>query len=573
MKRLIKLQLLLLLILGAACSDPYKGDSFAIYDTQPASAYLSSRPEVFSEWIKVMKYADMYNAVNQATQSFTVFAPNNQAVEEFYQRKGVSGIEELGKEYAQTLVKYHLIQDSINQETFIEKEGPLDKKTITDDFLSVSYGTGEGESGGINSIYINKEAHVIELGNRVSNGFVYVLDKTLSPLVESAYERISEAGNYTIFKAALDATGWNKTIHTIYEEVENSAGLIVQQKKNFTILAVSDQTFKNEGINDLNSLISRLHAESDYTNATNKLNSYVAYHIITGNYTLKNLQSFDAADDVSKIWNTLAPEGLIKIHKENNVYYLNYDSEETRTTFIEDDCDLQAKNGYIHPLAGYLPIVEQKPEKVLFDVCDYEDIRNLIESGKATPDSDIKYQQMTDPKNEKKCYVEDLSCYTVKTSRPGGKYSDYGNISYMSVKENDWQTANNHDLMMVNIGNTGSVTMQTPTIMKGSYKVSIQFAYATSQDFIRTGKTTSNGSGSNGGQMKFSFDGENEINAKPYSKAPSALGLFQYTIYENLTFDHTSTHTFKLVMDDPAASTQAKYRIMIDYVLFEPITE
>lgn len=125
---------------------------------------------------------------------------------------------------------------------------------------------------------------------------------------------------------------------------------------------------------------------------------------------------------------------------------------------------------------------------------------------------------------------------------------------------------------MLNLGNTGSIAMQTPTIMKGKYKVIIQFGYATSMDFIKNGGTTSNGSGSNRGGMKISFDGENEISCKPYtSYTGTALDLFQYTAYEELEFSRTTNHTFKLVIDDPAASTQSKYRIYLDYILFEPI--
>ena len=82
-------------------------ETLRVFDTQPAATYLSSRSEDFSEWIHIMKYADLYNAVNQATQRFTLFVPNNTAVQEFYTRRGVSSIEELGTEYARNLVSYH----------------------------------------------------------------------------------------------------------------------------------------------------------------------------------------------------------------------------------------------------------------------------------------------------------------------------------------------------------------------------------------------------------------------------------------------------------------------------------
>ena len=194
MKKLKKIYWMLLIVLCAACNDPYDGDTFVVFDTQPAATYLSSRSEDFSEWIHIMKYADLYNAVNQATQRFTLFVPNNTAVQEFYTRRGVSSIEELGTEYARNLVSYHIIQDTINQATFIEKEGALAKRTVSDDVLMVSFGSAENGGGGMRSVYLNSEAHVLEFANPVSNGYVYVLGNTLTPLTESVYARISESG-------------------------------------------------------------------------------------------------------------------------------------------------------------------------------------------------------------------------------------------------------------------------------------------------------------------------------------------------------------------------------------------
>ena len=127
MKKNEKIYWMLFIILCAACNDPYDGDTYVVFDMQPAGTYLSNRSDDFSEWIHIMKYADLYNAVNQATQSFTLFVPNNAAVKEFYNRKGVSSIEDLGTEYARSLVSYHIVQDTISQEIFIEKEGALAK--------------------------------------------------------------------------------------------------------------------------------------------------------------------------------------------------------------------------------------------------------------------------------------------------------------------------------------------------------------------------------------------------------------------------------------------------------------
>lgn len=567
MKILRNLYLLVLIAVCAACNDPYEGDTFTLYDVQPASTYLSSRPDDFSEWVAIMKYADLYNAVNQATQNFTVFAPNNKAVEEFYQKMGVSSIEELGQEYAKNLVKFHIIQDTINQETFIESAGKLAKKTLSDDFLSVSFEEGEGEGGGLQSVYLNKEAHVIEFANKVSNGYVYVLENTMTPLTQSVYERITESGRpYTLFAKAMEETGWKDTVNIIYKDVVNGDGHVVQQKYDYTLLAVTDDTYQQAGINSVDDLARVLGAGSDYTNSANALNQYVAYHIIPSAADLNSLMTFDTADAVSKMWNTKNKEGLITISKgEDDVFYLNDNDDNSRCTFVEDECDLQAKNGYIQQISGYMPVAEPEPVTVLYDPCDNQEIKNWIEAGNG--ETGIKYQTVGSA--EYKCDISMLNTFKFKLSNPGGSYDSYYNITYFTAKTNsNWKNANKGDMLMLNIGNTGWIEMTTPTILKGKYKVTLQFGYATSMNFIRTAD------GCNGGQMKFTIDDENQVITKPYTTVlNNTLDCYQAVIYDEIEFDSTSDHVIKLVMDDPAASTNSKYRIMIDYILFEPITE
>lgn len=384
---------MLLIVLCAACNDPYDGDTFVVFDTQPAATYLSSRSEDFSEWIHIMKYADLYNAVNQATQRFTLFVPNNTAVQEFYTRRGVSSIEELGTEYARNLVSYHIIQDTINQATFIEKEGALAKKTVSDDILMVSFGSAENGGGGMRSVYLNSEAHVLEFANPVSNGYVYVLGNTLTPLTESVYARISESGRpYTLLKSALDATGWGAELDIIYDELKNDQGQTIKQKRNYTLLAVTDDVFHDTGVNSLADLAQLLGASSDYSNPENALYKYVAYHILTGSYDLNNLQSFDSENATSKIWNTSCKGNVVRIsQEEDRKFYLNYQDEANKAVFVEDACNLQAKNGYIHQVSTYLPIADVKPETVLFDVCNFSVIKDWIADGHG--EEGIKFQE------------------------------------------------------------------------------------------------------------------------------------------------------------------------------------
>lgn len=580
MNKMKKIYWMLLVVLCAACSDPYEGETYVVDETQPATTYMEGRAEELSEWIHAMKYTNLFNAVADATRYFTLFVPNNAAMQEFYTRKGVTSFEELaeklGDEYVKDLVSYHIIQDTINQTKFTEKEGRLAQKTVSDDFLTVSFGSAENGGGGMQSVYLNNEARVVEFANQVSNGFVYVLEDALTPLTESVYERISENGRpYTLLKSALDATGWGTELNTIYDEIENEKGQKIKQKRNYTLLAVSDDVFRSAGVNGLDDLANLLGADRNYTNPENALYKYIAYHILNGSYEQKDLQSFDTEDATSKVWSTLSKGDVVRISREEDgKFYLNYHDEPNKAVFLEDNCNVQAKNGYIHQISTYLPIAEVKPETVLFDVCNYPVIKDWIEAGHG--EAGIQYQTLGDA--EKKCDLteipRELSCYEYKLSNPGGDRSKYPYVTYFQVKSgNDWKMANNYDFLMLNIGNTGWISMETPSIIKGKYKVTMRFGFANSMDFIRT-----KSSNSNGAQMILSFDGKNSVTVSPYSSPTSTLtsktlGCYTDVVYDEIEFTESSTHTFRLVLTDPAASSNSDYRINIDYLLFEPILD
>ena len=81
-------------------------------------------------------------------------------------------------------------------------------------------------------------------------------------------------------------------------------------KRNYTVVAVSDDVYRQEGINSLQDLVAKLEAGNDYTSPSNALYQYVAYHILSGAYNLGKMQAFDTDDATSKNWETLNTEAL-----------------------------------------------------------------------------------------------------------------------------------------------------------------------------------------------------------------------------------------------------------------------
>ena len=548
---------MILCITCYSCDDPYKDTVFKVYDVQPAATYLQNRPDDFSEWVKVLKYGDLFNAVNRAEDAFTVLAPTNDAVLRFYEKKGVTSIEDLGYEYARTLVTYHVINDSIDREDFV-KSGELPGRTLSGDALKVSF----GNEGGDKSVYINKEAHVSELAIRTANGRIYVLDDVLSPAVETIYARLSDKGNYKIFCEALEKTAWSDSLSVVNSVLEGPLGMRVELRKYFTVFAVSDAVFAQEGITSFSALAAKVGALTD-----------------------ESLRTFSKPFDretweYRKMLNTRATNDLILI-SENGL--------NNGVKFIEEQADEIVKNGYIQPIDGYLPVkTDFEPIPVIFDFCDYPEVSSYIAAkGKGqlyqqvSRDDDDTYTALTKFIGRQEI-VPQVSSYKIEMGPSGTLASDWSYLSYCTKGANtsgNWTKLMNNDALVVNIGYNGTLDLTIPPILAGKYRITLYYAYDPSMKFIGE-----RGEGSQAGLTNFRLDSKRLAggdNKRIYDgKTGDVQDCFNTPLTSNLSgeetafeFTTTASHTLNVVVVDPAASSHNKFRMYFDYILFEPVIE
>ena len=532
-----------------ACEDPYKDSTYQVYDENPISSYLSDQSE-YSEWVSILKYANMFNALNQADQDFTAFVPNNEAVTAFYQKKGVASIEELGAEYAKSLVLFHTVLDTISVDDFINSTSITN---LSKDQLSIQIdSTTAGEA------ILNGEARVTQMAFSVSNGVIYFLADVMTPLVETVYERVAQNESYSIMREALDATGWADSLNTLADTTYLD-GVQSVSKRYYTFLAVTNASFAQEGIQNLSDLKTTLGAGENVQDSANALFQYVAYHILQSNYTLENLTSFNGAD-TSSIWDTAADNQVMMVTLDSlsqEKFFLNQLG--TPANFVVESSDVLAKNGFLHEISGYLPIWEPQQATVLWDLTDYGDVRNLVPT-------EI-YQPAAPVSSEDNLNIFDAASYVAEVSASGVSNRTYNYLAYVTCKTN-LRDANYFDRLVINLGYLGHVTMRTPTLVKGKYRVDLKFVYLSDHAFMRT---MSDG---NGGLMKISFDGDHVANVSPYTTVTRTLaGVYDATLYDEIEFETTAKHDFKIIIMDPAASTNSKFSLQLDCITFAPITE
>ena len=78
----------------------------------------------------------------------------------------------------------------------------------------------------------------------------------------------------------------------------------------------------------------------------------------------------------------------------------------------------------------------------------------------------------------------------------GAKTSEWNYLQYGIARGSetyDWWKLLNYDMLVINIGYNGTLTMTTPVILKGKYKVTLFFAYEPTMKFMGERANNSNG--------------------------------------------------------------------------------
>lgn len=170
---------LTLVTLITSCKDPYEGTTYirtsndALEMTCRRLSTMNS--DEFSMWIDLLKYADYYNALNDADATATVFCPTNTAMQEFLQWRGVSSVRELDRDYARAVAQVHILNYDLTDEsliTYAENGEAIPSQTlfpVLSDYGFRLYDTDVDDAEldntrhNTDSIYLNNQARLASL--------------------------------------------------------------------------------------------------------------------------------------------------------------------------------------------------------------------------------------------------------------------------------------------------------------------------------------------------------------------------------------------------------------------------
>jgi uncharacterized surface protein with fasciclin (FAS1) repeats len=323
-------------------------------------SYLQQHPDSFSQVTSLIDKAG-YSSFLNAYGTYTFFVPTNSAIKYYLQSIGKS-IDQLQATDAQALLKLHLIQDTVNTNTFTDGKLPI--PTMLGQYLITGVGAAHGEA-----LYtVNRQANIIQPNLFCANGIIHVLDSVLKPATLTVAQMVSQNPKYSIFTQALKETGFFDSLNIVNNPDTDRTFL--------TLLAEKDQNFIDSGFANYAALKARFCQTGDPKNPLDSLNLFVAYHIIPKADYLADIISAQSHP-------TLAPLEVVTS---------SYISA-TQTALINDDVfngvheqgvvldratsDNTATNGVLHNLDALLTMRIRVPTPVYWDVADFPEIRKL----------------------------------------------------------------------------------------------------------------------------------------------------------------------------------------------------
>jgi uncharacterized surface protein with fasciclin (FAS1) repeats len=412
-------------------------------------SYLQQNPDTYSLFQQIVDKAGYASFLN-TYGTYTLFAPTNDGVKAYLKATGKASVDVIDAATAKGLVSIALIADTLSSQYFTD--GKLRTPTTIGQYLI----TGNTTVGGVSSTVINKQANLVKANIKVGNGLIHSIDNVLVPAVLTMAQIIEANPKYSIFTAALKATGFYDTLNVAVASNPNVS------RKYLTVIAQTDSVFKAAGFNDYNALKARYSTKSDPKNHADSLWLFMGYHIWPELSYLSDIAILPSHS-------SLAPLEITTSQLVGQNVLLNNDTFngvlEPGQQIYRPTSDVSATNGVIHNVLKNYTIKIRFPAPVYFDVCVQPEIlktpglyRGSAKNQQFNPGT-LAGVTTTGSAN----YYVNYQSQTLPLSTSTSDY--YYNGDYMNIGVR-WRT-----------GSNGANTLEyvTPVIVKGTYKIWVDY--------------------------------------------------------------------------------------------------
>lgn len=404
--------------------------------------YMRKHPDQYSEFVKILDRTNVSPFLN-AYGTYTVFAPNNNAIAKYLQKIGKKSSDELDTAALKNVVRFHLIQDTVSTASFTD--GKLSQPTMYGQFLI----TGVNAEG---VTIVNRQGRIVQSNILTGNGYIHQIDQVLEPATLTTAQTIEANPKFSVFTQAMKATGFYNLLNTTNNPDTT--------KRWLTVLAESDSVLRLNGINSYNDLKNRYNNTGNPTNPADSLYLFVAYHILSGVKYVADIVTLPSHQ-------TFAPESVITTTLSDDSVLLNEvmfnNVLEKGVPVDRPASDVTATNGVVHSVLGNILLKIRLPYRVDFDIAAQPEIVKLTSI----------YRKPGKSVNFSLGQLQDVT-WQNSAIQAAGYYCEAATGSNNYWKDDGFGT----NLRFGNAGANTWIEFVTPLIVKGRYKIWINYRRA-----------------------------------------------------------------------------------------------
>lgn len=450
--------------------------------------YLSANPDEYSEFWKLLDKSDVGGLLD-GYGAYTCFAPDNEAMKQYYQAHGKSGLDEFHIDSLKEMAFDHIIKGDTILTIRFNVGYRLIPMSMSERYFLISM---DSESG----FFQVNGAPVLQKDIRLHNGVVHKLGKVIEPVREGIVEVISKDSRFSLFYEALLYTGLADSLlrdkdekyvseEKYFEDWRSIIKSPPSKRYGYTVFMENDTTLANYGIFDLTTMKIKA-AEiydpvfpedagvSDVRNGRNSLNRFIAYHLLKREVDMmKMIDAYDVAHvlktvDLYEYLEPICPNTLIEVSKVRALFesnLLNYIPGTNEAVRITSNNNNQASNGVYHEvdkLLVYSKSVDDMlaTKRLRFDAASFfDEFANNNMRGLGMTTFETKNLGFYIPQG----YCERLQS------------SDQTSVTYLTSFEAYLDYQGDELWLVANSGKLYDFTMTTPPIPAGNYEV--RFGY------------------------------------------------------------------------------------------------
>lgn len=379
-KYLLKSMFMAAFLAGAgalsSCSDDVDEGAYYTFTGDTVCSYIENDPQysIFAEMI----HRTGINSLLSTYGHYTLFLPNDDAFNEYFRQNNTS-LESMTDQEVREIVYNHIIDSSARDymsENF--EEGALAEPSMSDNFFVISFKSDPNVTG--LQIYVNKNVLITERDIEVHNGVIHLVNGVISPTKDFVSDILTQPDvigdqTFNLFAEALRVTHLADSLERTYDlnyECPTSNGHTTQagwdcimprtKRYGYTLFVEPDDVYAANGINTLADMerVARQYYDNgsdDYTDRTNALNQFVAYHILdrqmsTNSFLYPGRNTVpNSMKDRHEFYETMREFYLMKINVGPKI---NTQRTGQCVNVVEGKSNLAGANGYVHSIDGLL---------------------------------------------------------------------------------------------------------------------------------------------------------------------------------------------------------------------------